>query len=100
MYSFLYYKKAEIHDCTIALFNYLFSGHVSRQIIQELEQSKENRIEMQYYTRAGKVNLGELIGQTRDFVLEIEKIVDRLNPERIMSLQKKLKELASQSKKT
>lgn len=85
--------KCEIHDCTIALFNYLFSDSVSPQVVQELRQSKEDRIEMQYYTREIKVNLDELIKQTKNFVLEIEKIIDSLNPERTLLLQNKLKQL-------
>jgi uncharacterized protein (UPF0332 family) len=85
--------KCEIHDCTIELFDYLFRGSVPQELIQELRQSKEDRIEMQYYTQEVKVNLDQLMNQTRDFVLEIEKVIDRLDSERIAQLQKKLKEL-------
>lgn len=90
--------KCEIHDCTIALFNYLFSDEVSSQIFQELQQSKEDRIEMQYYTREIKVNTEQLSSQTKNFVLEIEKMIDGLNSERIVLLQNKLKELMTASK--
>jgi uncharacterized protein (UPF0332 family) len=85
--------KCEIHDCTIALFKYLFSDIVSSEIVQELRRSKEDRIEMQYYTREIKVNLDEMIKQAKNFVLEIEKIIDSLNPETTLLLQNKLKKL-------
>jgi len=87
--------KCEIHDCTIALFSYLFVDSVSSQVIQELKQSKEDRIEMQYYTREIKVDLEELMNQTKNFVLEMERIIDGLNSEIITSLQNRLKGLTS-----
>ncbi len=43
--------KAEIHDCTIALFNYLFHDEISPRLVEELKRAKEERIETQYYTR-------------------------------------------------
>jgi len=90
--------KCEIHDCTIALFNYLFSDSVSPQVFQELQQSKEDRIETQYYAREIKVNLEQLSNQTKNFVLEIEKIIDGLNSESIAHLQNKLKKLTTTPK--
>ena len=57
--------KCEIHDCTIAVFNYLFGNSVPPQITHELRKSKEDRIEQQYYTREIKVDLEELIIETQ-----------------------------------
>lgn len=85
--------KCEIHDCTITLFEYLFGDSVSPKIIQELRQSKEYRIEFQYYTQEIEVDLNQLMDETKNFVLEVEKIIDNLNPERITQLQNHLKEL-------
>lgn len=85
--------KCEIHDCTIELFDYLFSNSVPQKLIQGLRQSKEDRIEMQYYTQEIKVDLGELMEQTKNFVLEVERIIDGLNSEKIVQLQRKLKSL-------
>jgi uncharacterized protein (UPF0332 family) len=85
--------KSEIHDCTIALFEYLFGNDVPPQIIQQLRQSKQERIETQYYTRAVTVDLGKTLGQTRAFTLEIERIIDGLTQERITSYQNKIREL-------
>jgi len=87
--------RCEIHDCTIALFNYLFSDKVPPKVIQELKQSKEDRIEMQYYSRDITVDIDKLMAQTKFFILEIEKIIDSLNSEKIASLQNRLRDLAS-----
>ena len=82
--------KCEIHDCTIALFEHLFGDSVPKELIEELKRSKEDRVETQYYTREMNVDLEKLINKTRQFVLEIEKIIDGLNSQKITLLQKKL----------
>jgi len=87
--------KCEIHDCTITLFDHLFGDSIPKLLTQELRRSKEDRIEMQYYTQEIKMDLKQLMNQTKNFVLEIEKVMDGLNTERIVLLQKKLRELAS-----
>ncbi len=87
--------KCEIHDCTIALFEHLFQESVSRDLIEELRQSKDYRIEIQYYSTHLEVDLDEVIDKTRAFVLEIEKMIDALNPSKILVLQKKLRALSS-----
>ena len=89
--------KCEIHDYTIALFGYLFGDSVSSQLIHELQQSKEYRIEVQYYTQEVKVDLDQMISETKNFVLEVEKIIDSLNPERITQLQKRIKRLVKKT---
>ncbi len=92
--------KCEIHDCTIALFAHLFSDSVPRQLVQEIRRSKEDRIESQYYTAEIKVDFGDLIVQTRRFVLEIERLLDGLNAEGIKSLQGRLKSLSTKQKES
>lgn len=87
--------KCEIHDCTIALFEYLFAHVDSHHLVRELKQSKDDRIDAQYYSREIQVNLQQVMDQTRNFMLEIEKIIDSLTPGTIMSLQKKLRELVA-----
>ncbi len=82
--------ECEIHDCTIALFSYLFADSVQPSVIQELKRSKEDRIEMQYFTRETKTDTNRLMAQTKKFVLEIEELYDALNPEKIAILQKRL----------
>ena len=85
--------ECEIHDCTIALFSFLFADSVQPSIIQEFKQSKEDRIETQYYTRETKTDTNKLMAQTKRFVLEMEKIYDALNPEKIAFQQKRLKSM-------
>jgi uncharacterized protein (UPF0332 family) len=85
--------KCEIHDCTIALFEYLFSDSVPTRLIRELHRSKNYRIESQYYTQEITINLEQMISETKNFVLEIEKILDNLNPEQVTQMQNRLKEL-------
>ncbi len=48
---------------------------------------------MQYYTEEVKVDLKQLVNQTKNFVLYIERIIDELNAGRIVLLQKEVKEL-------
>lgn len=79
--------KCEIHDCTIALFKYLFSGKIALAFIQDLEQSKDDRIDAQYYTGTIKINQNKMIVNTKNFVLEIEKIIDNLTKSDIVTLQ-------------
>lgn len=83
--------KCEIHDCTIALFEYLFSGEISTQFLQDLQQAKNDRIDAQYYTNAIQINQKKLITDTKDFVLKIQEIIDKLTQPKIVAIQSKLK---------
>jgi len=91
--------KSEIHDCTIALFGYLFSTMEYHHLVRELRQSKDDRVDVQYYSREFEVNLTDLMQQTKQFVLQIEELIDGLNSEEVVALQKKLKELAHAGKR-
>ena len=71
--------KCEIHDCTIALFEHLFSDSMPKEIIKDLRESKEDRIEVQYYTQEITVDLEKVIKQAKKFVIEVEKVTDDLN---------------------
>jgi len=90
--------KCEIHDCTITVFEYLFGDSISKETLKELRDSKENRVEAQFYTQEINVELGEVIKKTKQFVLEIEKLIDSLNPENILRMQNKLKILVPKRK--
>ncbi len=70
--------KCEIHDCTIALFDYLFHDRVSQDTVQELRQAKQDRVNSQYYTQQARTNIGDLVKRTKSFVLEIEGIIDKM----------------------
>jgi uncharacterized protein (UPF0332 family) len=85
--------RCEIHDCTITLFEHLFSDSVSQEIIKDLRNSKQDRVEMQYYTQQPEVDLEKVVKKTKKFVIEIEKLIDALNSEKTTELQKRLKEL-------
>ena len=82
--------KSEIHDCTIALFEYLFSDSIPKEIVEELRNSKEDRVEAQYYTNEITVDLEQVTKKTLKFVLEVEKITDEMNTRKIAELQKTL----------
>lgn len=90
--------KCEIHDCTIALFGHLFSSADYHPLVRELKQSKDDRVDVQYYSRELKVNLADLMQQTKQFVLRIEELIDGLNAEEVARLQKKLRELTHTGK--
>jgi len=82
--------KCEIHDCTITVFEYLFIETIPTEIIKELRNSKENRVEAQYYTQELRVDMEQVIEETKQFVLEIEKVLDGLNSEQISKLRNKI----------
>ncbi|VVB61550.1 Uncharacterised protein [uncultured archaeon] len=84
--------KCEIHDCTIVLFAYLFGDSIPHHFIKEFKQSKDDRVDLQYYPKEVKINPEHLISQTKTFVLQIEEILDGLNSEKIEALRNKVKE--------
>ncbi|HET7336890.1 MAG TPA: hypothetical protein VFJ23_03245 [Candidatus Nitrosotalea sp.] len=59
--------------------------------MQDLRQSKKDRVEAQYYTSTVKINATELISATKDFVLKIEQIADGIDSVRISKIRKELK---------
>jgi uncharacterized protein (UPF0332 family) len=85
--------KCEIHDCTIGLFGHLFSTVEYHNLVRELKQSKDDRVDVQYYSRELKVNLADFMQQTKQFALRIEELIDGLNTKEVARLQKKLREL-------
>jgi uncharacterized protein (UPF0332 family) len=82
--------KCEIHDCTISIFEYLFTGEIPAKFMQDFQQSKDDRVDAQYYTRSISINLNAIVADTKAFVLEIQGIIDNLTQSKIMSLQSKL----------
>lgn len=71
--------KCEIHECTIALFEYLFRGKVSDDLIKELRVS---------------VDLDKVTEQTTAFVLKIEELIDSLDQSTVAGLQNELRKLS------
>jgi uncharacterized protein (UPF0332 family) len=82
--------KCEIHDCTVALFEYLFSSTVPANFIQDLQQSKDDRVDAQYYTQTVQINSKKMLADTTNFVLEIQKIIDKLTSTEITALKGKV----------
>lgn len=91
--------KCEIHDCTIALFGHLFSTVELHHLVRELRQSKEDRVDVQYYSTRLNVNLVDLMQRTKQFVLQVEELMDGLNAEKVAALQQKLRELTQERKR-
>ena len=75
--------KCEIQDCTIVLFGFLFRAAQFHGLVRELGQSKEDRVDVQYYSREVKTNLHDIKQQTKQFVVQIEELIDGLNAEDI-----------------
>lgn len=84
--------KSEIHDCSIALMRYLFSDLFDRKFFDELEKSKQQRIDVQYYTNRtiSDLDYNKNIKSVSDFVLNAEKIAGEISAERISAARKKL----------
>lgn len=82
--------KCEIHDCTIALFNFLFGGTVRPGMVRELRQSKQDRVDVQYYSKTISVGFGRMASQAKQFVLEIERLIDSLDAQTTASSRSKL----------
>lgn len=83
--------KCEIHDCTIALFEHLFKETVRHDLIDEIKLSKEDRVESQYYPRENKIDLSETVAKAKEFVLEIERLADGMNPQQAETLRRNLR---------
>lgn len=82
--------RCEIHDCTVTLFSFLFADQIPSRFIEDLRRAKNDRIDAQYYTETIRPNL-QTLTNTRDFVLKIEEIIDKLTASKIATLQEKLR---------
>jgi uncharacterized protein (UPF0332 family) len=89
--------KCENHSCVAALFDYLFSGIVSEARIQDFTKSKEDRIEAQYDSSTTNVQVASLMQQTKEFVLEMEQLLQSIlpNSKRALELAKRVRGLKS-----
>lgn len=70
--------KCENHACAVTLFGYLFDDIISQDTIHNFAQSKDQRIEAQYYSSAKNVDLDEVTHQTKRFVLDMENLLDNV----------------------
>ena len=70
--------KCENHACSVTLFEYLFDDIISQDKIHNFAQSKDQRIEAQYYSSAKNVDLDAVTHQTKLFVLDMENLLDNV----------------------
>lgn len=91
--------KCEIHDCTINTFKYLFvnEGITEEKLFDNLLLSKELRIETQYFVteEIPEIEIKEEIVSARNFVLEMEKIIENFTEGQIDLVREKLKKLSN-----
>ena len=88
--------KSEIHDCTIFALNSIFtdSGIVSKEIYDDLSNSRELRVGSLYYDKDfGKEKIIESANTAPNFCLKIESIIDKLSKEDIIKIRKKFEEV-------
>lgn len=86
--------KCEIHDCTIALFRFLFADIFDNSFFEEIEMAKEQRINLTYYTDrlVPRKEIEENINKASAFVMEIEKYIESASSKEIQQLEKKVKD--------
>lgn len=87
--------KCEIHDCTIKAFRILFADIFNNSFFDDIENAKEQRINMTYYTDrlVPKEEIKENIDNAAAFVIEIEKYIETINPMDIQKFRAKLKKI-------
>jgi len=87
--------KSEIHDCSIAAVKYLFSDTFEKEFFSELEEAKEQRINLQYYTdrTVNDSDYERNVKSASEFVTEVEKNIDRLTSQEIEKAREKLSNL-------
>lgn len=89
--------KSEIHDCSIALIDFLLvkQNFIDKQLVNQIEISKEQRIKLQYYANK-KVLLEERqrnINAVHDFILAFEKLMEEIDDKSIRQFREKLRKL-------
>ncbi|MCX6706726.1 MAG: hypothetical protein NT001_01135 [Candidatus Woesearchaeota archaeon] len=84
--------KCEIHDCTISLSDFLErEGILEKGTAALLENDKGLRIDNQYYLKNRPVDVD--MGKMSGFLLSIRQSLEKLNPNRIKELRKKIESL-------
>lgn len=84
--------KSEIHDCTLFALNSLFveEGMLDKDIYEELEDSKNLRVEALYYDKDfGKEEILKRAKNAPEFCLKIESLLDKITKEDIEKVRKK-----------
>ncbi|MEK6909100.1 MAG: hypothetical protein AABX23_03555 [Nanoarchaeota archaeon] len=90
--------KSEIHDCTIFALKSLFveEGLINNDIFEELEKSKNLRVEALYYDKDfGREEILERADTTPEFCLKLESIINKIKKEDMERVIKKFNFLKS-----
>lgn len=86
--------KCEIHDCTISAAEAIFvdADLMDLALYKDLEESKELRVDMQYYAYAefDKDKVIMLAHSAPDFVLRMRELLERISEKEINLLRTKL----------
>jgi len=83
--------KSEIHDCTIALVEFLENESVVEKGTSKiLEKDKDLRIDNQYYLKNNPVNIN--LNELSDFLLSTKNSLDKLDTNKINEIRAKLEE--------
>ncbi len=81
--------KCEIHDCTIALAQFLEDEKIiERGVAKMLEKDKELRIDNQYYLKNKPVDIN--FDKLSEFLLSIRKSLDQIIHKKVDELRKKI----------
>jgi uncharacterized protein (UPF0332 family) len=88
--------KSEIHDCTIAIAEMLSDERIIKDDqVRDISESKQIRVDTQYYVERelDQVAIGKDVENAREFVLEIEKVIENITTDKIESVRAKIRSL-------
>ncbi|MCW4007106.1 MAG: HEPN domain-containing protein [Candidatus Bathyarchaeota archaeon] len=94
--------KSEIHDCTINLAQLLANQGIIRQaLVNDIAQAKQERIDAQYYiaTALNHNKIKKNVDAARNFVLELEEIIENITLDQVNSIRNYLREKQKTAKK-
>jgi len=86
--------KSEIHDCSIAIAGLLTKNGILREsLASDLLNSKQARIDIQYYVERelDQTSIRKDVENARNFVLELEKVIENLTTDRIEKVRAQMK---------
>ncbi len=88
--------KSEIHDCSIAVASLLTEkGILKKDLATDIANSKQARIDIQYYVEKelNQACIRRDVEKARNFVLELEKVIETVTTDRIEEVRAHMKTL-------
>jgi uncharacterized protein (UPF0332 family) len=88
--------KSEIHDCSIAVARLLTeNGILRKDLASDISNSKQARINIQYYVEKelDQACIRKDVENARNFVLELEKVIENVTTDRIEEVRAHMKAL-------